>query len=515
MGMPSFIGALARAVKGIVQQYPPETLAPGDVLITNDPWLTSGHLPDITVVTPIFLGDYVTAFSVSICHATDVGGRLWSADATELYEEGIQIPLMKLYREGELDQSFVEILAANVRMPEQFMGDIHAQVNSNALIQRRLPKLVEELGINDFDGFCDEIYARSEAAMRSEISALPNGTYQSEIWTDGFDHPDLIRLMLTVEDSNIIADFAGTSPQVNRGINVVYNYTFSWTMFSLKAMLAPDLPLNEGYIRPIDIRVPEGCILNARYPAPVGSRHLTGRNAAFAVFLAFSKFAPERTMAISCQSGYPFFGGVDRSGRRFTQFLPMCGGMGARCSKDGPSATFFPSNASNVPIELVEALTPLRFECKELVTDSGGPGRHRGGLAQRTMLVAEADMKVSIVTDQVHNPPAGLFGGRLGAPRVNAINNNDTEVHPKGQYLLKTRDRVLTQQAGGGGLGNPFERDPQAVLHDVTEGLVSLEQAVQEYGVIVHIDDGTVDTSPRSRQGGNDEAVVPGTVRSD
>jgi N-methylhydantoinase B len=508
MGMPSFIGALARAVKGIVQKYPPDNLSPGDVLITNDPWLTSGHLPDITVVTPVFLENRVAAFSVSICHATDVGGRLWSADATELYEEGMQIPLMKLYRGGNLDRSFVELLSANVRMPEQFMGDIHAQVNSNALIQRRLPNLVEELEIDDFDKLCEEIYGRSEAAMRTQISALPSGSYQAEVLTDGFDRPDRIRLRLTVENSDIVADFTGTSPQIKRGINVVYNYTFSWTMFALKAMLAPELSLNEGYLRPVDIRVPEGSILNARYPAPVGSRHLTGRNAAFAVFLAFSEFAPERTMSVSCQSGYPFFGGVDRRGRRFTQFLPMCGGMGARYSKDGPSATFFPSNASNVPIELVEALTPLRFECKELVRDSGGPGKYRGGLAQRTSIVAETDMKVSIVTDQVDHPPFGLFGGHAGSPRVNAI-NGDTNIHAKGQFLLEKGDRVLTQQAGGGGLGIPFERDPQAVLRDVREGLVSAEAANSIYGVAIDLREGTVDVSPRNRDRGEDEATVP------
>jgi N-methylhydantoinase B len=278
-------------------------------------------------------------------------------------------------------------------------------------------------------------------------------------------------------------------------------------MFALKAMLAPELPLNEGYLRPVDIRVPEGCILNARYPAPVGSRHLTGRNAAFAVFLAFSKFAPEMTMAVSCQSGYPFFGGVDRRGRRFTQFLPMCGGMGARYSKDGPSATFFPSNASNVPVELVEALTPLRCEFKELVRDSGGPGKYRGGLAQRTSLVAEADMKVSIVTDQVDHPPSGLFGGHSGAPRVNAI-NDDTKIHAKGQYLLKKGDRVLTQQAGGGGLGIPYERDPQAILRDVVEEMVSLDAARSIYGVAIDLQEHTVDVSPRNREKGRDEATL-------
>jgi N-methylhydantoinase B len=370
---------------------------------------------------------------------------------------------------------------------------------------------VEELELDDFYDLCTEIYNLSESVMRDEISKLPEGTYRAEIWTDGFDHSDLVKLALIIDGSNIVADFAGTSLQVNRGINVVYNYTFSWAMFALKAMLAPDLPLNEGYMRPIDIRVPEGCILNACYPAPVGSRHLTGRNAAFAVFLAFSQFAPERTMAISCQSGYPFFGGIDRRGRRFTQFLPMCGGVGARFSKDGPSATFFPSNASNVPIELVEALTPLRFECKELLTDTGGVGKFRGGLAQRTEIVAEADMKVSIVTDQVHHPPVGILGGHAGAPRINAI-NGDTSVHPKGQYLVKVGDRILTQQAGGGGLGDPFERDPKAILSDVVEGLVSPERAIEDYGVIVNVEGGTVDISPRNRQRGGNETPVSETV---
>ena len=199
MGMPSFIGALARAVKGIVELCPPDTLHPGDVLITNDPWLTSGHLPDITIATPIFLGDQVEAFSVSMCHATDVGGRLWSADATELYEEGIQIPLMKLFDKGALDHSLVKLVTSNVRMPEQFMGDIHAQVNTGALVQRRMLRLMEELGVDDFEGFCTQIYNMSESALSSEILKLPDGHYPAEVWADGFDEPVLIKLALTID----------------------------------------------------------------------------------------------------------------------------------------------------------------------------------------------------------------------------------------------------------------------------------------------------------------------------
>lgn len=481
LGMPSFIGCMARTVKQLLEVIPLESIEQGDVLLTNDPWIGGGHLPDMVVAAPIFWREELVAFGVSICHATDIGGRLWSADATELFEEGLQIPVSKLYRRGVRDETLLNVILSNVRTPDQFIGDLQAQVNANELLQRRLPAALEELGVSRFSDLYERIFQVSEAAMQHEIAALPDGTHEAEVMVDGFDEPLVVRVKLEIDGSRILVDFAGTSDQADRGINVVFNYTYSWALFALKAVLAPDLPLNEGNLRPIEVAAPPGCILNTTRPSAVGGRQLVGRNAAFAIFKAWASVVPERTIAVGGHSGYPFFSWADPKGRRHTQFLPMCGGTGARYAKDGLSATYFPTNASAVPIEIVESIAPIRFLKKELVCDSGGPGKYRGGLAQEIELELGADMTMSLITDQVLFPPEGLLGGKHGWPRVNAI-DGDSDVHSKKQHRLRSGTRILTRQAGGGGIGDPLSRDREAVAADVANGLVSEAAAKTHYG---------------------------------
>jgi len=496
LSIPSFIGCLPKTIKQMLQHFPPPTLVDGDVLITNDPWIGAGHLPDVVVVAPIYRKSTLIGFSGSIAHASDVGGRLWSADANELFEEGIRIPVMKLYRAGQLNEDLFGMMLANVRVPEQVQGDIRAQVMANETIARRLSELMDEYELKDLEEVSHEIISRSEKAMRREIKQIPDGTYRHAVHADGFESPVTLACSLTVEGSNIRVDYTGSSPQSRRGINVVPNYTFSFTLYAIKCALLPYVPNNEGCFRPVEVTAPEGTILNPRFPAAVGARHIIGHYMPYAVFGALAQVIPERVIADSGTSGYPYFGGTDEHGRKFTQFLPTSGGYGARHDKDGENCLYFPSNVSNVPVEVVEALTPLQIERKEFAIDSAGPGKFRGGCGQEFVIRVEEQtdlppLTMSMITERTLFPPNGIAGGRAGSKRVTLLNVGETP-HPKMQILFPPGSRIYNRTPGGGGYGNPLERDPMKVALDVKLGLVSILKAQEDYGVVLDPGSGEV-----------------------
>jgi len=496
LSIPSFIGCLPRTIKLMLERFPPEALAEGDVLITNDPWIGAGHLPDIVVVAPIHRSGKLIGFSGSIAHASDVGGRLWSADAGELFEEGIRIPVMKLYRCGEPNQDLLEMILANVRVPEQVLGDISAQVIANEMIVKRLDELLTEYEQEDLEELSQEVIRRSEQAMRNEIERISDGTYRHTVHADGFESPVTICCTLTVEGSDLRVDYAGSSSQSRRGINVVPNYTFSFTMYAVKCALLPHIPNNEGCFRPVDVCAPEGTIFNPRFPAAVGARHIIGHYIPYAVFGALARVIPERVIADSGTSGYPYFGGTDERGRKFTQFLPTAGGLGARHDKDGENCLYFPSNVSNVPVEVVEAMTPLQIDRKEFATDSGGPGKFRGGCGQEFVIRIKdgADippLTMSMITERTIFPANGIAGGKPGCTRVTVLNDGETP-HPKLQVPFPPGTRIFTLAPGGGGYGDPLERDPVLVAQDVRLGLVSHERAREDYGVVLDLNTGEV-----------------------
>jgi N-methylhydantoinase B len=473
--IPSFIGTLPETVKHFLKFFPPEMLNPGDVLITNDIWLGTGHLPDITVAKPIFRHGKLVAFSASTAHAPDIGGKIRSPEPREVFEEGLQIPPLKLMRAGEVDATLVAILRKNVRTPEQTMGDLWAQVVALDLMEERLHILMEQAGLDDLAALATEIHARCEAAMRSAIAALPDGTYSSELQTDGLmDKPVTLKLSLTIRDDQIIADYTGTDAQVDRAINCALCYTYAMTMYGVKVCTSPNLPNNEGAWRPISIIAPDGCIVNPVFPASGGSRMLIGHYLPMLVFGCLGQIVPERVMA-AC--GSPMWGmnqsGVNAHGKPYANMFFYNGGMGANMRGDGISCLSWPSNVSSTAIEITEHIAPLRVHYKRLRPNSGGPGRHRGGLGQEIALESrsETPIAVSFLAERTIFPAFGIEGGEAGAPGVLRINGE--KVDPKKQYVLSRGDTVILATPGGGGHGDPNQRDRLAREGDIKAGYTS------------------------------------------
>ncbi|WP_149535637.1 hydantoinase B/oxoprolinase family protein [Siccirubricoccus phaeus] len=472
--IPSFIGTLPETVKHFLKAYPPEMLSPGDVLITNDLWLGTGHLPDITVAKPIFLDGRLVAFSASTAHAPDIGGKIRSPEPREVFEEGLQIPPLKLMRGGATDETLVAMIRKNVRTPDQTMGDLWAQVVALDLMEDRLLGLMRQYALPDLTDLAAEIQGRCEAAMREAIRALPDGTYHSALQTDGLlDKPVTIRMALTIAGDTISMDFAGTDAQVDRAINCAYCYTYAMCMYGVKVCTNPTLPNNEGAWRPIRVAAPAGSIVNPVFPASGGSRMLIGHYLPMLVFGCLGQVVPERVMA-AC--GSPMWGmnqsGL-RDGRPFANMFFFNGGMGGNVRGDGVTTLSWPSNISSTSIEISEHIAPLRFHHKKLRPDSGGPGRHRGGLGQEIHVesLSETPIAVSFLAERTIFPAFGIEGGKPGAPGELLINGERTD--PKRQYVLAKGDTVTLRTPGGGGHGTPAERDPAALAHDLAQGYVT------------------------------------------
>lgn len=473
--IPSFIGTLPETVKHFLRFFPAEALQPGDVLITNDLWLGTGHLPDITVAKPIFRDGRLVAFSASTAHAPDIGGKIRSPEPREVFEEGLQIPPMKLMRGGQPDETLIALIRKNVRTPEQTMGDLWAQVVALDLMEERLHVLMDQAGLHDLSDLAREVQARCETAMRAAIAALPDGTYRSELRTDGLmDRPVTIRMALTIAGDRIYVDYTGTDPQVDRAINCALCYTYAMTMYGVKVCTTPTLPNNEGAWRPITVTAPEGCIVNPVFPASGGSRMLIGHYLPMLVFGCLGQVVPERVMA-AC--GSPMWGmnqsGVNAAGKPYANMFFFNGGMGGNVRGDGISCLSWPSNVSSTAVEISEHIAPIRIHHKRLRPDSGGPGRHRGGLGQEILIESrsETPIAVSFLAERTIFPAFGIEGGQAGAPGVLRINGE--KVDPKRQYVLQRGETVLLATPGGGGHGDPAERDARALAADLATGHVT------------------------------------------
>jgi N-methylhydantoinase B len=487
-GTPGHINPMATGVRHLLAAYPPTELAPGDVLITNDPWLTSGQLNDFTVLTPVFRGGRIVGYFGNLCHAADVGGRVLSADAHEVYEEGLRVPITKLFDRGQPNRELIKIIRANVRTPDETIGDLYAQASCNAVGARSLLQMMDEFGLESIDPLGDAIIGRSEAAMRAAIRALPNGRYEHEVWSDGFEEPLRIRAAVTIAGEEISIDFAGSSPQSRRGINVVLNYTHGYASFAIKAAISPDVPHNDGAFRPVRVMAPPRSILNCEPPAAVAARHLVGHFLPSAIFGALAQAMPERVIAGGAD---PIWLSVWRGSRPdgaapFMISNFQVGGMGARPTKDGLHTTGFPSGVAGVPAEVVETLSPLVQRRRELRADSGGAGEFRGGLGQATAWSrrGEGSWSVSAMIDRTQHAAQGLAGGLPGAPGAFQLADG-RPLPPKTVVWFAPRDEVQLYLPGGGGYGDPLTRPAERVLQDVVDGYVSIEAAEREYGVAV------------------------------
>mgnify|MGYP000126749473 CR=1 FL=1 len=463
-GTPGHINSISDVVSELLRRYPPETIRPGDVFITNDPWLTSGQLNDLTVIAPVFgRAGGLVGFLANCCHHYDVGGRIRSAEARDVYEEGLYIPLLKLYEAGEPNETLFAVLKGNVRHPELVLGDLEAQVSGNAVGAAALLGLLDELGLESLSPLADEILTRSEGAFRERIGLLPAGSYEAELYGDGYAEPIRLRVRLGVGGGEIRADFSGSSAQSPYGINVVLNYTRAYTIFALKCALAPDIPNNAGFFGPVKVEAPPGSILNPVRPAPVSARATVGHLIPSLIFRALGQVLPDRVMAAGADGLWVihFYGERDATGP-FSFTLMLSGGTGARPGKNGLSATAFPSGISGVSAEVVEATSPLLILEKGLREGSGGAGRYRGGLGQRVRVRVRTGRPFwfAPITQRVHHPAPGLFGGLPGATGRVVVLPWGEELKTKQQRLLPPEAEVLLETPGGGGYGPPGAPSP-------------------------------------------------------
>ena len=493
--MPVFNLTLPLAVKAILARFPVETLQPGDILTTNDPWICAGHLFDVAIVTPVFRHGKVVAIIGTIGHVTDIGGTKDSLSAREIYEEGFQIPPMKLYRAGVLNEDLMTLLAENVRKSEQVIGDIHAMVSANASGARRLIDFMTEYGLEDLEALATVIQNRAESAMREAIRRVPDGTYDSEIWNDGMGTTQRYPVRVVVRGDEITVDFAGAPPQAARGgSNCTFGYTAAHTTYPLKCILSPAVPANAGSYRPFTVTAPEGSILNCTKPMAVNTRTRTGWYIAPNLFMALARAMPEHVQAFTGLPASLLAYGVGPDGRVYNDHLFQGGGQGAWARGDGKSALLWPTSAANTSVELFEARTPVLVLEKGLVADTGGAGRHRGGLGQvvrvRKLFHDGQPTLASLHPDGVLTRTPGLFGGRPGGPVRGVMLNPAGEVvqdYGIGALVtLSSTDEILELRlAGGAGYGDPLDRPVDEVQRDLDAGYVTADGAEHQYGCVV------------------------------
>jgi 5-oxoprolinase (ATP-hydrolysing)/N-methylhydantoinase A len=487
--MPTFNLTLPRAVKEILTTIPPATMADGDVLITNDPWICAGHLYDVAVVTPVFRDGSLVALVGSIAHCSDIGGIKDSGRAREVYDEGLQIPPLRLYRAGRLNDDLAELIRRNVRRPDAVFGDIQAQVASNHVGAQRLLAFMEEYGLDDLEPLALEIQHRAEAAMRQAIAAVPDGTYRSAIEFSAAGRRLRLPCAVVVAGDELTVDWEGAPAELPvGGFNCTYSYASAHTTYALKSILTPDIPSNAGCFRPLHVRAPEGSILNCRYPAAVNQRTMTGWFCGPAVFRALAPVLPASVQAFTGLPASCSAYGYEADGRAFNDHIMFGGGQGASAHGDGASALMYPTSAGNVPVEMFEQRTALLVESKELLADSGGPGRHRGGLAQRMVLRKLHDDGLPVLLNFLahghESPMPGLLGGRSGADTAYEVSGGVVSGGSETSTLVelhRATDALTLVTAGGSGFGDPQQRPDDLIARDMEEGYATAG-GLTEYG---------------------------------
>jgi len=466
--IPSFIGTLPRTVRAAMSVIGVNEMRPGDIYITNNPWIGTGHLNDVCLVKPIFHLDKLIGFAATAVHVPDIGGKIWSVDARELYEEGFHIPIMRFLREGKPDDSLITLIKTNVRTPEQTVGDIWSQVGAVELVADRLSDVLQEYALDGIDELAEALFLRGEQAMRQSILKLKDGVYRYEMKTDGFDTNFTFSVAVKILGSDIECDFSGTSPQQPRAINCVMAYSQAMTVYAIKCLLLPDLPNNDGLFRPIRVSAPEGSLLNPTSPAPVGGRSCTGHYVPILIFGALQFVLPDRVMA---GAGSPLWianlSGTRSDGKPFATVLFYNGGMGATAGKDGSSAMSWPSNISPTPVVVAERDSPIYFQYKRLRPGSGGKGRTRGGLGEEICFVNKHEGPLSIVflTERLRVPAPGLGGGGDGA--CGEVLINGLSIDSRRPHVLAPGDEVTLRTPGGGGYGAAGERAEALTSYDL------------------------------------------------
>jgi N-methylhydantoinase B len=474
--VPSFIGTLPMSARAFLAKYPAQTWRPGDVVMSNDPWIGTGHLPDLTIAAPIFHRGVLIGLAGAIAHLPDIGGRRRAPDNRDIYEEGLQIPILRWRIEGRLNETLAEIVARNVRVPDEVLGDIHAMVGATDKMAQGVTALLSEYDLPDLVALGGEIMGRSEAAMRRAIAAVPDGEYQATTMVDSFDTERPLKMVCTmrVRGETLAVDYAGSSPQNNSPLNSVLGYTRAYSTYALKCVLLPEVPNNEGNVLPISIDAPEGTFLNPRYPAAVEARATVGHYTTSAILNTLALALPDRVPAESAipLHGFTIRGQTERDGARkpFAAIFFFSAGFGARPGSDGPDTLSFPTNVSNTPVEVLESVLPLRIHEKTLRLGSGGAGQWRGGDGQRVVLevVNPEGANMVILSQRLRFPPVGRQGGADGA--LERVLLNGQPVQGERPFEMKPGDIFTLDLPGGGGFGDPALRDPLLVARDRAEG---------------------------------------------
>ena len=491
-GTPGHVNAMAASVGFFLDRYPVETMEEGDVYITNDPWLGTGHLHDFTVVTPTFRDGRPVALFAATSHVVDVGGIGFGPDGRQVYEEGVYVPIMPLAKRGEMNRSLIDLVKANVREPVQVEGDFYSLAACNEAGGRRLLDMMRDFDIDRLDALGAHVVAQSGTAMLEEIRKLPFGTYENGMRIDGYDKEIDLVAALTIGEDGIDIDFAGTSPISTYGINVPITYTQAYASFGVRCVIGAKVPNNAGSLDPVRVTAPEGSILNAPHPCAVAARHVVGQMLPDVVLGCLQQALGGGVPAegTSCLWNPMLLGGHGLVGEAdygeatpFAMNVFHAGGTGARPGKDGLNATAFPSGVRNTPVEINETIAPIVIWKKEYRTDSGGPGRYRGGTGQ-VMEIGHAEgapFAISAMFDRVVHPPRGREGGQAGRTgRVRLASGKD--LRGKGRQPIPAGDRLIMEMPGGGGLGDPRARAPERLAEDVRNGLVSPEAAKRDYG---------------------------------
>jgi N-methylhydantoinase B len=486
-GHPGFLGALATAIGHFARRYPEQELQPGDVLLSNDPYIGTSQLNDLIVVTPVFHGGRVVAYAANVAHSPYVSGRLLSAESREIHEEGLRFPICKLFKAGRPNEELFELIRVNVRVPQVVEGDIYAQHAANEVMARRVVEFLTEMNLPDLREFAEEIFRRSESGMRAAIARMPPGRYPASIRMDGYGDGDglTLKAAVIIDGDELVVDFAGSDPQTAGSLNCTLNYVYAETVFILMCIVNPSFPVNDGTLRPLRVTAPEGTIVNPRPPAATGARTLVAQYAEALMLRAFADALPERVMAEpAAPSWIPTLSGHDDAGRRFVDLVFLNGGCGARPNSDG-LLVGFPSSRASTRAEVLESEKPVLVERNEWITDSCGAGRTRGGPGMSFRIVNTRERPLSVVlrTDRIKNPPGGVLGGSAGS--AGQVLHNDRPMLGKETLVLAKNDWVEFRTAGGGGYGDPLKRPREQVLADWRDGLLSAEAATRLYNVDV------------------------------
>jgi N-methylhydantoinase B len=489
-GTPGHVNSMMESVGHFLAKFPAHTMKPGDHYITNDPWLGTGHLHDLTVVTPAFRKGEIVGLFANTAHVIDVGGLGMGPEGRSVFEEGLYIPIVKCFDRGTANETFFDFIRAGSRTPVELEGDVYSLCACNDAGAKRLVEMLDEFAMDSLDELATYIFDSSLQATLEEIAKIPAGTYRAEITSDGYEAPVTMKAAMTVRKDEIVVDYAGTSGLSNRGINVPAAYCRAYSCFGIKCVVAPEIPNNWASLAPFRMEIPEGCILNAPRPYPVSVRHVVGQLLPDLMMGCLHQAVPHRVNAEGSSALWnpPLRGGAQVSGAEaelpdFEIITFNSGGTGARPTKDGLDGTAFPSGVRTMPVEATENVAPVIFWQNQLREDSAGPGRTRGGFGKVMEIGAkgEAEFAVNATFDRVANAPKGREGGGEGAPGWVGLDDG-TRIRTKGYQTIPKGRRLLLKLPGGGGMGDPKERDREKVARDVADGLVSPGKAKELYG---------------------------------